>query len=75
MEYISEKCVPTAVFHGKHDDLVPFKHTLEFLKELTEANVKNNLLVFEKSGHVLDKDPEMWSKTRGIMESYAEILF
>ena len=74
-EYISEECVPTAIFHGRLDELIPFSHIEKFINTLNEKGVKNNLLVYENSGHALDKDPETASKTRTIITTYAEMYF
>ncbi len=72
-EYASEDCVPTAIFHGKKDELVPFVHTLDILALLSKLNVKNDLLVYENSGHALDKDSEMLPQTRVMIENYADM--
>lgn len=74
-EYVSCDCVPTAVFHGRYDDLVPIGHTYEFLKLLSENKVTNDLLVYENSGHTLDKDPETDLKAKEIIQAYAEKYF
>ena len=50
IEYVSENSVPTAVFAGKEDALVPFSHIKRFLTCLDAVNVKNDLVVYEKSG-------------------------
>ncbi len=74
-EYISEKCVPTAIFHGRHDELIPFTHIENFINSLNEKGVKNDLLIYENSGHGLDKDPDITSKTRTIIKEYAKMYF
>lgn len=74
-KYVSSKCVPTAVFHGKADDLVPFEHSVEFLSLLSRMGVKNDLIIYENSGHALDKDPETTLKTKEMICSYAETYF
>lgn len=74
-EYVSGDCVPTAVFHGRNDDLVPIGHTYAFLKLLDENRVTNDLLVYENSGHTLDKDPETAMKAKEIIQAYAEKYF
>lgn len=72
-EYISEHCIPTAIFHGRLDELIPFSHIEKFINSLNEKGVKNDLLTYENSGHALDKDPDTASQTRGIIEKYAEM--
>ncbi|MBE6800389.1 MAG: alpha/beta hydrolase [Ruminococcaceae bacterium] len=74
-EYISENCVPTAIFHGRHDELIPFSHIEKFISSLNEKSIKNDLIIYENSGHALDKDPETASKTKDIIKKYAEMYF
>lgn len=73
--YVNENCVPTAVFHGVQDDLIPFSHIVEFVKLLDEKCVMNNFLIYENSGHTLDKDPEKVTQSKEIIKSYAEKYF
>ena len=73
--YVCEECVPTAVFHGKEDTLVPIKHTYNFIRLLNENGVKNDFLIFENSGHALDKDPETMQQSKNIIEAYAGMYF
>ena len=72
-EYVSAESVPTAIFHGKKDELVPFEHTFDILALLDKYKVKNDLLVYENSGHALDKDPQMKDASRAVIETYAGI--
>ena len=74
-EYISENCIPTAIFHGRLDELIPFSHIEKFISALNENGVKNDLLIYENSGHALDKDPEVAQQTRNIIQDYAEKYF
>ena len=74
-EYVSEKCVPTAIFHGRIDELIPFSHIENFINTLTEKGIKNDLLIYENSGHALDKDPEVAQQTRVVIQDYAEMYF
>ena len=71
-EYVSENCIPTVVFHGRADELIPFDHITEFLGILNDKEIRNELLVYENSGHALDKDPETAAKARKIFEKYAK---
>lgn len=75
MEYVSEKCVPTAVFHGRYDELVPFEHIVDFVTLLNKNGVKNDFLIYENSGHALDKDPETAEETKNIIKNYAQRYF
>lgn len=74
-EYVSPDCVPTAVFQGKHDELVPYEHIIDFLAMLENAEVRNSLLVYENSGHALKDDPETAEKSKEIINEYAEKYF
>ena len=74
-EYVSENCIPTAVFYGKKDELIPPSHIHDFLEKLDNAGVKNEFLIYENSGHALDKDPEAKIQARNIIEKYAEVYF
>ena len=73
--YVSKECVPTAVFQGVLDELVPFEYAEIFIDSLTKAGVKNDFLVYENSGHALDKDPDKTDESRKIVLSYAEMYF
>lgn len=68
--YVDSACVPTAVFHGRKDDLVPVLHITDFMDALKRSGVKNDLLIYENSGHDLDKDPEIKNQSREIIGSY-----
>ncbi len=74
-EYISEHCIPTAIFHGRLDELIPFSHIEKFISTLNENGIKSDLLIYENSGHALDKDPEIAAQTKDIIKSYAEMYF
>lgn len=73
--YVTQNCVPTAVFHGSQDELVPFEHIVRFIGLLNEAGVKNDLLIYENSGHAQDKDPEAAARSKEIIEEYAQAVF
>ncbi len=75
MQYVTENCVPTAVFHGRNDELVPFEHAVEFVNLLSEKGVKNDFLIYENSGHAQDKDPEKVIESKEIIKNYAEKYF
>jgi dipeptidyl aminopeptidase/acylaminoacyl peptidase len=57
------------------DDLVPFEHSELFIDSLIKAGVRNDFLVYENSGHALDKDPDKTDESRKIVLSYAEMYF
>jgi dipeptidyl aminopeptidase/acylaminoacyl peptidase len=72
VEYLSSECVPTAVFQGRLDTIVPFSQVEKFIGKLTEYGVENTLLIYENSDHALDKDPDCTEKSREIINEYAE---
>lgn len=74
-EYVSKECVPTAVFQGRLDYIVPFAQVNKFINKLTESGVTNSLLIYENSDHALDKDPDCSEKSREIIREYAEKYF
>lgn len=74
-EYVCASCVPTAVFCGKNDDLIPAEHILNFIGLLNNAGVKNDLLVYENSGHTLDQDTETAIQAKNIIKKYAVMYF
>lgn len=69
-EYVSENCVPTAVFHGKNDELVPLEHIDKFIALLNKNGIKNDFLLYENSGHALDKDSEKAIQAKNIIKDY-----
>lgn len=71
--YVTPECVPTAVFQGKLDELVPFEQITKFIGVLNDAGVKNDLLIYENSGHAQDKDPEKVAESKEIIKKYAEL--
>lgn len=71
-EYLSEKCVPITVFHGRHDELVPFEHIVSFVSMLEKYGIENDFLIYENSGHAQDKDPETALQAKNIIKKYAE---
>ena len=74
-KYVSSDCVPTAVFHGRHDELVPLEQIKCFMDLLDSTGVKNDFLLYENSNHALDKDPETALQAKNIIKSYAEMYF
>ncbi len=71
--YVSGDVIPTAVFYGKADELIPSRHIDAFLVSLKEKGAKHDFLLFENSGHALDKDPDIHSQSRNIIEEYAHM--
>ena len=75
IQYVTGNCVPTAIFHGVHDELVPFDHAVSFIDLLNQKGVENAFLIYENSGHAQDKDPEKVIQSKEIIKNYAEKYF
>ena len=72
IEYISDKTVPTAVFHGKDDDLVPVEHIYEFIDKLNYIGVYSENMIFPDSDHSLNSNSDYAASSRKIIVSFAE---
>ncbi len=70
LSYVSQYSLPTAVFHGRYDELVPLEHSRTFLDLLGRAGVRTDFLLYENSGHALDKDPEAKLAAKAIITDY-----
>ncbi|NJN27513.1 MAG: alpha/beta hydrolase [Cyclobacteriaceae bacterium] len=42
---------PMIIVHGTEDDLVPYENSLEIVKRLNQADIKNELITIEGAGH------------------------
>lgn len=73
--YVSPDCIPTAIFHGTFDEIIPIEHAERFIEKLCKTGVKNEFLVFPNSTHALDKDPDIWQRSRDITVSHADRYF
>lgn len=73
--YVTKASVPTAVFYGRLDELIPVNHIENFIELLNNNGVKNDTVVYENSGHALDKDPEASDKAKEIITAYAVKYF
>ena len=72
VSYITDRVVPTGICHGVQDELVPYEHTLLFLKALEQNGIPHDLLTYPNSGHAMDKDPELDTQAKDLMEQYLE---
>lgn len=73
--YVTERSIPTAVFYGRCDELVPPNQVECFIELLCENGIENSFVVYKNSGHALDKDPETSIKAKGIIKEYSEKYF
>ena len=74
-QYVTAECVPTAVFQGIQDELVPFEEVVNFVRMIGEKGIKNDFVIYENSNHALDKDPDKSMESKKIIEEYAEMYF
>lgn len=56
--YADGGAVPTLIFHGVKDDIVPYSNALNLYEKLKGLGIETELVTFENSGHVLESDPE-----------------
>ena len=51
-EYIGKlKMLPVSVHHGRHDDVVPYRHSVEFVRKLEAAGAENVYFEVFDGGH------------------------
>lgn len=63
--------VPTVICHAKNDEFVPYSNATALKSALDANGVENQLITFEKSGHDLDKDPEILERSYTAMKDFA----
>jgi dipeptidyl aminopeptidase/acylaminoacyl peptidase len=56
--YAEDGAVPTLIFHGMKDDVVPYSNALILYERLKSLGVTTELVSFENSGHGLEADPK-----------------
>lgn len=74
-DYVTSDCVPTVISHGKKDKVAPFKGSKNLSELLVESSVTHNFIVFEKSGHQLNKDESTKQYAKSVLQSYINSLF
>ena len=60
--YVTKDTVPTIIAHGRKDTIVPFEGTEALIEILNQNNVENEFLIFDNSGHQLDKKKDKDTK-------------
>ncbi len=70
--YLCADCVPTAVFAGMADELIPFEHTKVLMDKLTALGVKNDLLAYENVIHSIEKNSVAVAEARAMTVKYAQ---
>lgn len=51
LSYINENAVPTIIFHGTHDKVVPISQSRELKKKLDKYSIENEMIVVNKGDH------------------------
>ena len=71
ISHVNENTVPTLLFHGAKDTVVPY-HTVAALEEkLTAYGVPHEMITYPESGHALD-DPECSERARELFVRYVD---
>ena len=73
VSYLKPDCVPTAIFYGGHDELIPIRQTENFIDMMREYGVPGDVVFYENSNHALDKDPDASQQAWDVIEKYAEM--
>ena len=69
--YVDENTVPTLLFHGMKDTVVPY-HTVAAMEEkLTQYGVPHEMISYPESGHALD-DPACNDAARALFIQYVD---
>lgn len=72
LTYIDENAVPMVLSYGKLDEIVPFNQ-FECLREaLKKHSTEFECVIYENSGHELNKDTDATLKTNEFCEMFAE---
>lgn len=71
INYVSENTVPTLIFHGNKDDIVPYSNAVALKTKLDEFGVKNNMITYKNSGHSLGGDKKASKKAKELFKQYA----
>lgn len=57
--HITAKSLPTICVYGEKDTIVPFANAMILYNKLEQKKIKHDFYIFPKSGHSLDKDPDL----------------
>ncbi len=68
--YVDNNTVPTVICHAEHDTIVPFCNAVSLEKVLAENGVEHDFIIFPKSGHCLECDPDCTAKTEELTAKY-----
>jgi len=67
---VDENTVPTLLQHSSHDSLVPYSNAVSLDAKLTECGVTHDFIIFQKSNHGLDQDPDCTAKADELFAEY-----
>lgn len=71
INYITQNTVPTLIFHGDKDNIVPYSNAITLKKKLDELGVKNNMVTYKNSGHSLGGDKKASKHAKELFKQYA----
>lgn len=69
--YVDEDTVPTLLFYGTEDTIVPYHTAVALEEKLTEYGVPHEMITYPESGHGLN-DPECNKQARALFVQYVE---
>ena len=73
--YIDDNSIPTILSYGKNDVTIGNLHQDFLLDKLDEYGVPYDYILFENSGHLLNKDPDKLEELYDTVIEYAEEYF
>ena len=69
--YANSNCVPTLIFHGTNDDIVPYSNAVILDSVLTNYGVTHEFVTYKNSGHGLENDSESATLADQLLFDYA----
>ncbi len=69
--YANSDSVPTLIFHGTNDDIVPYSNAVILHNTLSNLGVEHHFITFKNSGHGLENDEESSIKADALLIDYA----
>lgn len=71
VSYVKESSVPTLIFQGACDDVVPYTNAITLDELLSEYGVAHELILYPNSSHGLGDDPECAERANELLLEYA----
>ena len=72
INYVNELTVPTLIFHGTNDDIVPYSNAVILDNTLTSCGITHEFVTFKNSGHGLENDSESSLRADQLLIEYAQ---